>query len=136
MRYLFDTDILSELLRRAPRSQLIRQLASVPVGDQATSSITVGELIYGARRLGPRGDVLLNRIERTLLENLPLLPFDAAAARVYGELRASLERDGRPIGDADTRIAAIALARDLIVLTGNVRHFARIDGLRVENWLE
>ncbi|MEX2228045.1 MAG: PIN domain-containing protein [Dehalococcoidia bacterium] len=136
MKYLFDTDVLSELLRRAPRSQLIRRLAGVAIEDQATSSITVGELIYGAHRLGQRGHDLVDRIERTLLANLLLLAFDALAARVYGELRASLEREGRPIGDADTRIAAIALARDLVVVTGNVRHFASIDGLRVENWLD
>jgi tRNA(fMet)-specific endonuclease VapC len=64
-----------------------------------------------------------------------VFPFDAKAAEHYGELRAALERAGTPIGEADTRIGAIALANGLTVVTGNVRHFGRIPGLPVENWL-
>lgn len=134
--YLFDTDILSNLLRRMPSTILIAKLASVPPEQQFTSSITLGELVYGAHRLGTRGTALLERLEKTLLPNLPILPFDAAAARWYGEVRADLERRGLPIGDADVRIAAIALVRDFTVVTGNLRHFQRVSGLRVENWLE
>jgi predicted nucleic acid-binding protein len=76
------------------------------------------------------------RLDETLLPNLPVLPFDASAARRYGEVRAELERRGTPIGDADLRIASIALARNLTVVTGNVRHFRKVPGLAVENWLE
>jgi tRNA(fMet)-specific endonuclease VapC len=79
---------------------------------------------------------LLKRIEETLLEELPVLPFDATAARRYGELRAELERRGTPIGDADTRVASIALSRGLTVVTGNERHFRRVPGLDIENWLK
>ena len=57
------------------------------------------------------------------------------AARRYGEVRTELERRGTPLGDADLRIAAIALARGLTVVTGNIRHFQRVPGLQVENWL-
>lgn len=64
-----------------------------------------------------------------------VLPFGTVAAKLYGSLRADLERRGTPIGDADTRIAAIAMINDLTVVTGNVRHFQRISGLAVENWL-
>ena len=134
--YLFDTDILSNLLRRMPSTILIAKLASVPPEQQFTSSITLGELVYGAYKLGTRGAALLERLEKTLLPNLPILPFDAAAARRYGEVRADLEQRGLPIGDADLRIAAIALVRDFTVVTGNLRHFQRVPGLRVENWLE
>ena len=84
---------------------------------------------------GPQADDLLDRIETRLLPELPVLPFDASAARRYGEVRAELERRGTPLGDADLRIAAIALARGLTVVTGNVRHFQRVPGLPVENWL-
>jgi tRNA(fMet)-specific endonuclease VapC len=79
---------------------------------------------------------LLDRPERVLPAHLPVLPFDAAAARRDGEVRARLERLGPPIGDADLRIAAIALARGLTVVTANARHFQRVPGLTVENWLE
>ena len=80
--------------------------------------------------------MLLERLDSVLRPNLPILPFDTAAARRYGEVRAGLERRGTPLGDADLRIGAIALARDLTVVTGNVRHFERIPGLSVESWLQ
>ncbi len=134
--YLLDTDILSNLMKRIPPSALVTRVARVPPEDQFTSSITLGELVYGAHRLRERTATLLERIEDTLLPNLPVLPFDTAAARRYGELRAGLEQRGTPIGDADMRIAAIALARGLKVVTGNERHFRRVPGLEVENWLD
>lgn len=110
-------------------------MALTPVGDQATSSITLGELYYGAFRLTEGADRLVGRINARLLPNVVVLPFDAQAARLYGELRADLERAGTAIGDADLRIAAIARAYDLTVVTANVRHFQRVGGLQVENWL-
>ena len=134
--YLLDTDILSNLLKRAPSTALIAKLASVPPEQQFTSSINLGELVYGAHRLQARTALLLERIETTLIQNLPVFPFDAAAARRYGEVRAELERRGASPGDADLRIGAIALVRGLTVITGNVRHFLRIPELPVENWLE
>ncbi len=134
--YLLDTDILSNLMKRIPPSALVTRVARVPPEDQFTSSITLGELVYGAHRLRERTATLLERIEDTLLPNLPVLPFDTAAARRYGELRAGLEQRGTPIGDADMRIAAIALARGLKVVTSNERHFRRVPGLEVENWLD
>jgi tRNA(fMet)-specific endonuclease VapC len=134
--YLLDTDILSNLMRRAPSSALVAKVARVPPEHQFTSSITLGELVYGAHRLRERTAALLERIEDTLLPNLPVLPFDASAAGLYGEIRARLEQRGTPIGDADVRIAAIALAHRLKVVTGNERHFRRVPGLETENWLE
>ncbi|MCE2466009.1 MAG: type II toxin-antitoxin system VapC family toxin [Dehalococcoidia bacterium] len=134
--YLLDTDILSNLLRRLPSMTLVAKIAATPQESQFTSSITLGELLYGAHRLGPMSDALLKRLDMTLVPNLPVIPFDADAARSYGEVRAELERKGTPIGDADLRIGAIALARGFTVVTGNVRHFNRIPGLPVENWLE
>jgi tRNA(fMet)-specific endonuclease VapC len=132
--YLLDTDILSNLMKRAPASTLVARLARVPPEDQFTSSVTLGELMYGAHR-SSRTAALLERIEESLLPELPILPFDAAAARRYGELRAELERRGTPIGDADTRVASIALSRGLTVVTGNERHFRKVSGLEIENWL-
>lgn len=136
MSYLLDTDILSNLLRRAPSAALVRRLASVDPEDQSISSITLGELVYGAHRVPDRTADLLDQIDGVIGPELLVLPFDDLAARQYGEVRARLEQDGQPIGDADLRIAAIALVHDLTVVTGNVRHFQRALGLRVENWLE
>jgi len=133
--YLLDTDILSNLMKRAPASALVSRLARVPPEDQFTSSVTLGELLYGAHR-SSRTAALLERIEETLLPELPIIPFDAAAARRYGELRAELGRRGTPIGDADTRVASIALSRGFAVVTGNERHFRQVPGLEIENWLK
>ena len=134
--YLLDTDILSNLMKRSPSSALVARVARVPPEEQFTRSITLGELTYGAHRLRERTAILMNRIEVALLPNLPVLAFDTAAARRYGEIRAELERLGTPIGDADVRIAAIALSRGLIVVSGNERHFRRVPELKIENWLE
>ena len=134
--YLLDTDILSNLMKRSPSSVLVARVARVPPEEQFTSSITLGELFYGAYRLRERTAILLEKIEDALLPNLPVLAFDTAAARRYGEIRAELERLGTPIGDADMRIAAIPLSRGLRVVTGNDRHFRRVPELETENWLE
>src|SRR3990172_8201283 len=115
--YLLDTDILSNLLKRAPSSTLEVKLASIPPEQQFTSSITLGELVYGAHRLGERASKFLAQLDKAILPNLPVLPFDATAASIYGALRAQMEALGKPLGDADLRIAAIALARGLTVVT-------------------
>jgi len=134
--YLLDTDILSNLMKRSPSSVLVARVVRVPPEEQFTSSITLGELVDGAHRLRERTAILMEKIEEALLPNLPVLAFDSAAARRYGEVRAELERLGTPIGDADLRIAAIALSRGLRVVTGNERHFRRVPELETENWLE
>ena len=134
--YLLDTDILSNLLKRRPSTNLTAKLAVVPQEQQFTTSITMGELLYGAHRIRSQSIHLLARIRELLLQNIPVLPFDRAAADHYGRLRADLERRGTPVDEADLRIGAIALARKYTVVTGNVRHFRRIPRLAVENWME
>ena len=83
-----------------------------------------------------RRDQLLERIDAVLGTDLAVLAFDDRAARHYGRLRADLERSGTPIGDADLRIAAIAMTRERTVVTANVHRFERVPGLTVENWLD
>lgn len=136
MRYLLDTDILSNLMKAEPANSLVARLARVPPEHQFTSSITVGELAHGAYRMRERTAALLERIEGVISSDLLVLFFDTAAAWRYGWLRADLEREGTPIGDADMRIAAIALSRGLTVVTGNERHFRRVPGLEVVNWFQ
>jgi len=133
--YLLDTDIVSNLLKPTPSTSLVNRLTHVPTVHQNTSSITLGEVLYGSYLLGPRGAALRARAEATVLANMPVLPFDQPAAHVYAEVRAHLESEGTPIGDADTRIAAIAIANDLTLVTGNTHHFERVPGLRLANWL-
>lgn len=133
-RYCFDTDVLSATIRPAPPLHLIRRLATVPPQDQFTTSITVGELIYGARRVG-RED-LSRRVEQIVRRAHTVLPFDLTAARTFGALKATLERRGTPLAEPDLRIASIVLSWDLILVTRNVRHFQRVPELSVENWID
>jgi tRNA(fMet)-specific endonuclease VapC len=130
--YLFDTDTLSAVLRPRPDLGVARRLATVASEDQFTSSITLGELLFGALRKG-RHD-LIARIQ-SIADAVPVLPFHEAAARTYAEVRAALERNGTPLAEPDLRIAAIALTFDLVLVTGNERHFRRVPGLAVENWI-
>lgn len=132
-RYCFDTDVISAMLRPVPPMDLVRRVAAVRPEDQTTSAITAGELLYGAAR---KGSPQLTDAVRAILDGaMAIVPFDAAAASVYGHLRAGLEADGRRLAEPDLRIASIALANGLTLVTGNVRHFARVGGLEVQDWL-
>ncbi len=131
--YCFDTDVLSATIRREPDLHLIRRLAQVPPPEQFTTAITMGELLYGAAR---RDSAKLHKkVQRLLQGALVVLPFDESAAAVYGPLRAQLEATGKRIDEPDLRIASIALAHDLTLVTGNTRHFDRVPNLTIENWL-
>jgi tRNA(fMet)-specific endonuclease VapC len=132
--YCFDTDVLSAVLRRQPPLSLLRRLAQTPPSEQATTTITLGELLYGAaKRESPQ---LVRRVREVVTLATVILPFDAEAAEVYGPLRANLKREGKHLGEPDLRIASIALSRGLTLVSGNVRHFRRVRELAVANWLE
>jgi predicted nucleic acid-binding protein len=130
MAYLFDTDAISELLRKKPSPDYVRWLARVPREDQFASAVTVGELYRGAFRSTDRVRHLKN-IEERILPAVTVLPFDTAVARIYGEIHAALEAVGRPLADADLQIAATALQHSLALVTGNLRHFRRVPGLEI-----
>jgi tRNA(fMet)-specific endonuclease VapC len=132
--YCFDTDVISATIRPAPPLHLLRRLATVPPAEQFTTSITVAELIYGARRAGRES--LTARVEAVVRGAQTVLPFDTVAARRFGGLKAELESRGEPLAEPDLRIAAIVLSRDLTLVTRNVRHFRRVPGLAVENWVD
>ncbi len=132
--YCFDTDVVSAILLPHPPARLLRRIAHVPASRQFTTAVTFGELVYGAVRRGRLEFV--ERARDLLWHGQAVLPFDEGAAEVYGRVKAQLEREGRRLAEPDLRVASIALARDLTLVTGNVRHFARVPGLRVENWLE
>lgn len=134
MAYLFDTDAISEVLKKKPAAAYLHWLRGIPREDQFTSAVVVGELYKGAFRSPDVGHHLDN-IENHLLPALTVLPYEIAAARVYGQIRAHLEQAGRSLADADLQIAATALLHDLELVTGNVRHFSRVPGLRISDAL-
>lgn len=129
---ILDTDAVSELMRPRPSPTLVARLAETPVDEQATTTITVGELAYGAHKAG-RPELLSKALG--LLGGVQVYDFDRAAAALYGSLRARLERAGERLADPDLRIAAIAVLHAATVITGNVRHFQRIPELVVQDWI-
>jgi tRNA(fMet)-specific endonuclease VapC len=128
--YLFDTDAISETLKPVPARLYADWLATIPREEQFVSAISVGELYKGAFR-SPARDRHLANIEQRVLPAVTVLPFDVVAAKVFGQVRAGLEIAGMPLADADLLIAATALQYNLELVTGNVRHFSRVPGLRI-----
>jgi predicted nucleic acid-binding protein len=132
--YLFDTDIITNVLKKQPAQCLLERLALIPKHQQHISTVTVSEIVYGAMK-SSRPAYHLNNLEQILLPSVNVVSFDSKAACVCGRLRAELEKKGLPLDLADLEIASIAIAEDLILVTGNIRHFSRIEGLKLENWL-
>ena len=131
MRYLLDTNIVSDLIRQ-PQGRAATRIREVGEAQVRTSIVVAAELRFGARKLGsPR---LTVRVE-AVLAVLEIVPFAAPADAVYGTIRARLEQAGTPIGGNDLLIAAHALALGDTIVTDNVEEFGRVEGLNVENWL-
>jgi len=98
------------------------------------STITVSGIVYGAMK-SDRPEFHLQNLEKTLLPAVNIVGFDSKAAYVCGRLRADLEKTDIPLYLAYLEIASIAIAGDFTLVTGNTRHFNRVEGLRVESWL-
>jgi len=131
MRYLLDTNIISDLMRH-PQGRIAEQVRRVGEAQVCTSIIVAAELRYGAAKKGSQR--LASQLE-TVLGALDVLPFEAPADAVYGLIRVRLEQTGTPIGGNDLLIAAQAVALGCTLVTDNEAEFARVDGLRHENWL-
>lgn len=132
--YLFDTDAVSNIFKKRPSPVLLRRLEGLAPGEQFISSITVAEMVYGARK-SDRPEFHLKNLERALLPTATVLDFDIRSAYIAGQIRAELEKLGTPLSWPDIQIGAIAMAHRMTLITGNTTHFDRIPGLKVENWL-
>lgn len=128
--YLLDTNALSDLVRR-PHGVITRRISLEGEDNVCTSIIVASELRFGARK---RGSEQLTRQLDLVLSAIQVLPFEAPADRLYGKIRVDLEKRGTPIGPNDMFIAAQALALDCTLVTGNVREFSRVPGLKVDDW--
>ena len=133
--YLFDTDTIIALMKEKGKGKLAQKIGNIPFYQQFLSSITLSELVYGAC-CSNRENYHLAMIRDELLCNVQIASFDISAAYQAGTLRAALRKQGNPISFPDLQIAAIALVRTLTLVTGNVRHFERVPGLQVENWIK
>jgi len=131
IRYLLDTNICIYLIKKHPTAVLERFRLHSPE-DVAISTITFFELEYGVQKS--------RHIERTqdalsrFLLPLTIIDTDRHAAAEAAIIRAVLEKKGTPIGPYDLLIAGLARSQDMILVTNNTSEFARIDGLRLENW--
>ena len=130
LRYLLDTNTISAAIYE-PQGHVSGKIARLH-HLVCTSIIVAAELRFGAARTHARA--LAHTIDG-LLARLEVLPFSSPADSIYADLRASLERKGKPIGANDMLIAAHALAIRATLVTANVREFSRIPSLSVENWL-
>lgn len=131
MRYLLDTNIVSDLVRR-PQGRIAQHIREVGEAQVCTSVIVAAELRYGAAKKGSQR--LTVQLE-AVLSALDVVSFEAPADEAYGLIRARLERAGQPIGANDLLIAAHAVAIGCAIVTDNESEFGRIEGLLRENWL-
>ncbi|MBZ0285355.1 MAG: type II toxin-antitoxin system VapC family toxin [Anaerolineae bacterium] len=131
MKYSLDTNTCIRYIN-GRSAAILHKLPTIPAQEIVVCSIVWGELAYGAAK--SRDATASAAIQQKFLKPYATLPYDNAAAREYGRIRADLEKAGTPIGPYDMQIAAIALVHGLIVVTHNTREFGRIVGLQIEDW--
>lgn len=134
LSWLLDSNILSEALRPSPDALVMSQLARFD-GELAIAAPIWHELRYGWLRMpdGQRKDAI-GRYIQDVVATLPILPYDASAARIHAELRSKQEKMGLSLPFVDGQIAAIAMTHGLTLVTRNTKDFANIAGLRLDNW--
>ncbi|WP_237206986.1 type II toxin-antitoxin system tRNA(fMet)-specific endonuclease VapC [Rothia nasimurium] len=131
LTYMLDTNIVIYVMKRRPPEILdtFNQNAS----RLCVSSITAAELFFGAAKSAqPEHNM---RVVEDFLSRLTVLPYDMDAAAQFGDIKATLQKTGRIIGENDLHIAAHARSRGLVVVTNNEREFERVEALRVVNWV-
>lgn len=132
MRYMLDTNICIYLIKKQP-SSVLRKFSRIELGDISISSITFAELVYGAEKSQHP-----QKTKATLdLFVLPLtiMPFDDGAAIHFGQIKASLQKKGTPIGPFDMMIAAHARNLGVTLVTNNKKEFVRVPHLKIEDWV-
>ena len=132
MSYLLDTNICIYIINSRP-ANVLQRFHQERIGNIGISSITASELTYGVIKSGSEKNRLALEM---FLAPLEIYSFDESVIWQYGEVRANLEKQGKPIGALDTMIATHALALNTILVTNNTREFSRVEGLHYENWAQ
>ena len=135
LKYLLDTSVLSAVIAPKPNGTVLKRLAQKSI-QCATASVVWNELSYGCERLEPsrRKAELEAFLREVVLKSFPILPYDREAAAWHAVERVRQERVGRPGPYVDGQIAAIAVVHEFVLVTANVKDFARFKGLEVEDW--
>jgi len=131
LKYMLDTNIVIFTMKNKPAS--VREMFKKHNGRMCISSITYMELVYGAER-SSNPERNLTSLEG-FVARMDVLPLDDSAAAHAGQIRAELARLGMPIGPYDQLIAGHARSQGLVLVTNNEKEFARVPGLRTENWV-
>ncbi|WP_246041356.1 type II toxin-antitoxin system VapC family toxin [Peteryoungia ipomoeae] len=129
---MLDTNIVSDVIRN-PYGAAAAKVERVGDDRISISSIVASELRFGILK---RGSERLAYLVETILDRIEILPYEDKEASHFADIRLDLERGGKPIGTTDLFIAAHARSLDLTLVTANVREFARVPGLKIENWVE
>jgi tRNA(fMet)-specific endonuclease VapC len=135
IKYLLDTNIVSEPVRKAPSPNVIVQLEA-SAGEIAIAATTWHELLFGVLRMekSNRRKALEQYLFGAIQQEIPILPYDVAAATWFSQERARLSKQGLMPSYPDGQIAAVATVNDLVLVTRNVNDFAQFSDLKVENW--
>lgn len=128
-QYLLDTDIIIELLRR--NINVIEKIKQVGRKNCFISEITIAELYFGAVKSG-HYEQKVKDVD-VIAGNFKVIPISQCLS-LYAKLRAQLQSEGLKIGDMDIFIGATSIAKNLVMVTGNISHFKRLDGIKLENW--
>lgn len=131
---LLDTNILSELVKKKPNRNFLSRLSSLPVSHLSTSIICLMELRYGAA-LRENFETFWSKLVEHIISKIQILPLGPEEGVLAGDILVRLRKKGQMIGLEDILISATALSHDLILVSGNTRHFLKVDGLKVENWM-
>ncbi len=132
LKYMLDTNIVIYTIKNRP--QVVKRSFVAHYGQMCISTVTLMELINGAEK-SAAPDRNLRDVEG-FASRLDVLDYDSEAAAHSGELRAQLDKAGTPIGPYDQMIAGHARSRGLILVSNNEKEFARVPGLRIENWVD
>jgi tRNA(fMet)-specific endonuclease VapC len=135
LRFLLDTNVLSEPTKRSPEPKVLARLRKYQ-SESATAATVIHEMRHGLGRLPPgrRRDALTDYLERLLRQPIAVLAYDRDAAIWHADQRVALDAQGRPTPYADGQIAAIAATNGLTLVTCNVADFEFFGGLAIENW--
>ena len=137
IRFLLDTNILSEPLRPRPNSEVVTMLQQQE-GAIATATVVFHELLFGCYRLpieSNKRQIIETYLHREVKQKIPLFPYDVAAAEWFAMERARLTAIGKTPAYADGQIAAIAQVNNLILVTNNTVDYTDFQNLKIENWL-
>jgi len=132
LKFMLDTNIVIYVIKRRPIKAL--EIFNLHTGQMAVSAITLSELLHGAEK-SAKPEHNLRQVE-DFVSRLEVLDYGIKASAHYGDIRASLEKKGQTIGVNDLHIAGHARSEGLTVVTNNMKEFKRVEGLRLENWVQ